>query len=279
MSQEQTKLWQISTSFGNIRLLRATYVTQSFARHSHEDFPLGVIEQGALGFYYRGENVVAPVGSINLANPGEAHTGHAADKTGWTYRMFYFDLDLLQYVASEMAETPKDIPFFRTGVIEDEQLARRIQHLHRILEQQDLPRLEQESRIFALLSQLMVRHADDRPTLRTRGHEHQAVKRAREYIDAHYAENITLEQLAQVAYLSPFHLARVFHDEVGLPPHAYLTQLRIQHAQTLLARNYPITEVAFEVGFVDQSHLHKRFKRIIGMTPGQYRKNVQDSKH
>ena len=69
---------------------------------------------------------------------------------------------------------------------------------------------------------------------------------------------------------------RVFHDEVGLPPHAYLTQVRVNRARRLLSQGWPITEVAFEVGFVDQSHLNKRFKRITGMTPGQYRKNVQD---
>jgi AraC-like DNA-binding protein len=275
-AREQTKLWHISTSFGNLKLMRATYVTQSFSRHIHEDFPVGVIECGALGFYYRGENVVAPVGSINLANPGEPHTGHAAIERGWTYRMFYCDLDLLRHVASEIAGKSRDLPFFEKGVIHDDDLAHRIRHLHLTLEQADTPKLEQESRILDMLTQLILRHADDRPVLRSTGEEHQAVRRAREYIEAHYAENISLEQLADVAYLSPFHLVRVFHDEIGLPPHAYLTQVRIRRAKGLLARNYPLTEVAFETGFVDQSHLTKRFKRIVGVTPGQYRKNVQD---
>jgi AraC-like DNA-binding protein len=275
-NNEQIKLWHISTNFGNLKLMRARYVTQSFSRHIHEDFPIGVIERGALGFYYRGENVVAPVGSINLANPGEAHTGHAAVDIGWTYRMFYCDLDLLRHAASEIAGRPKDLAFFQQGVIHDSDLAFRIRCLHLTLEQPDLPKLEQESRILEMLTQLILRHADDRPVLQRVGREHQAVKRAREYIEAHYAENISLEQLAQIAYLSPFHLVRVFHDEVGLPPHAYLTQVRVNRARNLLSQGWPITEVAFEVGFVDQSHLNKRFKRITGMTPGQYRKNVQD---
>ncbi len=276
ISREQTKLWHISTSFGNLKLLRATYVTQRFSRHIHEDFPVGVIKHGALGFYYRGENVVATVGSINLANPGEAHTGYAAADIGWTYRMFYFDLNLLRYVASEIAGKPKDIPCFQQGVIYDSDLAKTIHHLHLMLEQPNISKLTQESQIFEMLKQLILRHADDQPMLQTVSKEHQAVRRAREYIEAHYAENISLEQLTQIAYLSPFHLVRIFHDEIGLPPHAYLTQVRINRAKTLLSQGWPITEVAFEVGFVDQSHLTRRFKRILGMTPAQYRKNVQD---
>ena len=275
-SRDQIRLRQITTSFGNLTLLRAKYVTQTFARHIHEEFPVGVIEEGALAFFYRGENIVAPVGSINLANPGEAHTGQAAVKSGWTYRMFYFETKLLQFAASEIGERPQDLPFFQSGVIDDPELAASLRHLHVALEQPDTPTLEQESRILWTLSQFIIRHADSRPALRPVGEEHQAVKRAKDYIHANYAENITLEQLARVAYLSPFHLARVFHQATGLPPHAYLTQVRIMQAKPLLTQDRPLTDVAYELGFVDQSHFHRRFKRIVGMTPGQYRKNVQD---
>ncbi len=270
------KLWQIVTSHGNVRLLRATYVQQAFARHMHEDFPIGVIERGALAFDYRGEHVVAPAGSINLANPGEPHTGQAAIETGWTYRMLYVDLEVLRAVASEMVGKPRDIPFFQSGVLDDPELAHRIQHLHILLENDGLPRLEQESYIFDLLTCVIGRHADDHPVMKPVGREHQAVTRAREYLDAYYAANITLDDLAREAYLSPYHLARVFAEEVGLPPHAYLIQVRIQHAKQLLNTDCPLTDIAYDVGFGDQSHLNRRFKRIVGMTPGQYRKNVQD---
>ena len=83
-------------------LLHARYMRQQFARHAHDDFPVGVIEAGALGFEYRGEHLIAPEGSVNLANPGEAHTGRAAAETGWTYRMFYLDLGLMRRIAAEI---------------------------------------------------------------------------------------------------------------------------------------------------------------------------------
>ena len=272
--QEHIKLWKVTTTFGNLTLLRARYINQTFARHSHEDFPVGVIEDGALGFYYRGENVVAPQGSINLANPGEAHTGEAVAKQGWMYRMFYFDLALMRNVITEIAGKPMDIPFFQSGVLHDPDLAARLQQLHRLLEQTDTTPLEQESCLLETLTDLITRHADNHLSISPIGEEHRAVTRAKEYIETFYSDNITLEDLANTAYLSPFHLARVFHEETGLPPHAYLTQVRITKAKALLAQGWSISEVAYELGFVDQSHFHRRFKRIVGMTPGQYRKNI-----
>jgi AraC-like DNA-binding protein len=274
--QEQIKLWRLP-ELGNLELMHATYVTQSFPRHTHEGFGVGVIERGALGFYYRGENVVAPPGVISLVNPGEVHTGHAAAESGWTYRMFYFDAPLLQEAASEIAGRPKDIPFFQAGVIHDDCLASSIRSLHLTLEKKEASTLERESRLLWMLTQLVIRHADAPLALRTVGQERQPVKRVQEYIKAHLHENLSLNQLASVAHLSPFHFIRVFQKELGLPPHAYLTQARVNRAKTLLAKGRKIADTAFETGFVDQSHLTRHFKRITGVTPGQYRKIVQDS--
>ena len=97
-----------------------------------------------------------------------------------------------------------------------------------------------------------------------------AVKKTREYINDNYEENISLEQLANLVNLKPLRLLRVFRKALGLPPHAYLVQVRITQAKKLLASKMAIAEVAAETGFSDQSHLHRHFKRIVGVTPGQY---------
>ena len=68
---------------------------------------------------------------------------------------------------------------------------------------------------------------------------------------------------------------RVFRKVLGLPPHAYLVQVRITQAKKLLASGMAIAEVAAETGFSDQSHLHRHFKRIVGVTPGQYVKGFE----
>nr|BBH92096.1 hypothetical protein KTA_02950 [Thermogemmatispora argillosa] len=88
-----------------------------------------------------------------------------------------------------------------------------------------------------------------------------------------------MTQLARVTGLSPFHLAHTFHQVMGLPPHAYLNQLRLEQAKQLLLAGHPIATVAYAVGCADQSHLTRQFKRIYGVTPGQvlyHCKNRQD---
>jgi AraC-like DNA-binding protein len=275
-STELVKLWR-RPELGNVELLRAHYVTQTFNRHTHDGFAIGVIERGALGFYYRGENVVAPAGLINLVNPDEVHTGHAATTDGWTYRMFYIDTALLQNAASEMASRQENIPFFDKGVIRDRALAETVHSLHTSLEANAAPRLEIESRFLVMLTQLIARHADAKPALRSVGREPAAVRRAREYIEACYTENISVGDLASIAHLSPFHFIRVFQKQTGMPPHAYLMQTRVRKARALLAQGWRIVDAAYETGFADQSHLTKHFKRTLGFTPGQYRNSVQDA--
>jgi AraC-like DNA-binding protein len=96
------------------------------------------------------------------------------------------------------------------------------------------------------------------------------VRRAQDYIDARFVEGVRLDDLARHVALSPYYLLRVFRAEVGLPPHAYLDNVRIRHAERLILAGHPLAQVAAEVGFSSQSHLTRQFKRVLGVTPGQY---------
>ena len=105
------------------------------------------------------------------------------------------------------------------------------------------------------------------------------MRRTREFLEANFEQNVSLADLTNLVGLSSYHLLRVFRSEVGLPPHAYLEQIRINYAKQLLRSGMPIVEVAVNTGFVDQSHFTRHFKRHVGITPGLYQvssKNIQD---
>ena len=272
---EKTKVWRIPELAG-LEMLRAKYKSQSFPLHSHQRYAIGVIEAGALGYYYRGENVVASPGNINLCIPGEIHNGHGVTDEGWTYRMFYLDPKLLQQAAAEVSGHPADLPFFKDGVIQDYELAKDIQRLHVKLEQQNTSLLEQESLLIWTLGKMILRHADDPPVLYRTGKEHESVAQIKNYIEAHFAENISIDELTEITQLSRFHMIRVFKESVGIPPHAYLRQVRIQQAKSMFFSGKSIVDIAAETGFADQSHLTRWFKRLWGFTPGQYSNSVQD---
>jgi AraC-like DNA-binding protein len=99
-----------------------------------------------------------------------------------------------------------------------------------------------------------------------------AVRRVREYVEAHMSENIDLAALAAVAGLSVYHFAREFKRSTGVTPHDYLVGKRIERAQDMLARTaYSLTEIAIAAGFSDQSHLARHFRQIVGSTPREFR--------
>ncbi|MDH6146492.1 MULTISPECIES: helix-turn-helix domain-containing protein [Paraburkholderia] len=97
-----------------------------------------------------------------------------------------------------------------------------------------------------------------------------AVQRALDFIDACFAEPISLSELAAVAQLSISRFAVRFSAEIGVSPQQYVRLVRVRHAQRLLRRGLPPSIVATEVGFFDQSHLCRHFKRVLGRTPGEW---------
>ncbi|HEY7123722.1 MAG TPA: AraC family transcriptional regulator [Ktedonobacterales bacterium] len=267
-TQEQAKFWR-ADDLGGLELLRATYITHEFARHSHPEFMVGVIEQGTCTFYYRGDIHVAPAGSIVLINPGEAHDGSGGEARSLTYRTFYPAEGLLQQIASEVAGRQWGIPYFSVPVLQNQPLSLLLRRLHGVLEQ-STSTLERESVFLWTFAQLISRHAERRPTSPAPGSEHLAIRQACDFLVAHHTTNVSLAALAALAQLSPYHFLRVFRACLGLPPHAYLVQLRVAAAKRLLAQGMPIPQAAVEAGFVDQSHLTRHFKRLVGVTPGQY---------
>jgi AraC-like DNA-binding protein len=275
---EWARLWP-DPAISGLELLRATYRTQYFPPHAHEEqFVIAIIERGNECFDYRGGRHTAPRGSIVVINPAEVHTGGPADDAGWAYRVFYPHWSLLQHAASELAGAAREVPFFPVGPIQDPALSSLLLSLHGSFERRD-PALARESRLLLALARLLQRHADGGVAERVPARDRPAVRRARDYLEAHSAAEVRIDQLAATAGLSPFHLMRVFTREMGLSPYAYLINLRIARAKELLARGLPPARVALETGFYDQSHLNRHFKRLVGVPPGAYareRRIVQD---
>jgi AraC-like DNA-binding protein len=96
------------------------------------------------------------------------------------------------------------------------------------------------------------------------------VARARAFLEANAGAPVRLSEVAAVAGVSPFHLIRCFQREVGMPPHAWLTQIRANRAREMLLAGEAPTAVAYRCGFSDQSHLTRTFRSMFGITPGSY---------
>lgn len=275
--QEQATLWR-DPDLRDLEIMHASYLTQSFAPHRHASFVTSVIDHGVGTIWYRGAIHFAPAGSLVVLNPAEIHTGKVYGSDGWTYRALYPATDLLAHVIESITERSSQVYFAPTPVLSDPTLATLLQRLHIALAENS-SLLERESRLLHTYSYLFTHYAEHSVVVRPVGKETRAVQIARDYLEAHFTDNTSLSQLARISGFSPYHLVRVFHQELGLPPHAYLNHVRLEHAKQRLLAGSPIATVAYEMGFTDQSHLTRRFKQVYGVTPGhifQRSKNVQD---
>jgi AraC-like DNA-binding protein len=97
------------------------------------------------------------------------------------------------------------------------------------------------------------------------------LRNVRDYLSDQYAHDVSLDDLERVSGVSKFHLGRMFRDEFGVPPYAYLISERLYRAQRLLLADMSPSKVAAAVGFCDLSHLTRHFRRTLGLAPGAYR--------
>jgi AraC-like DNA-binding protein len=280
MIREQARVWRPSHMDG-VELLHARYRGQTFSKHFHESFAVGVIQAGALKFDYRGSSMLAAPGEINLCLAGEAHNGEAANEAGWQYRMLYLGNHwlhgALQGTGGIVQRQKPWTPFFTSGVLKDPELAAEMLHLHCSMEPGKASALEQEGRLLSLLHRLVVRHSHPRPPERRVKSCPRAVSLTRDFLASNLTSNPSLSELGRIAGLSRFHLLRIFSREVGLTPHAFQVQMRLHKARALIRDGMPLADAALTSGFSDQSHLSRRFKKVYGLTPGQYQKSVTNN--
>jgi AraC-like DNA-binding protein len=245
----------------------ATYVTQAFPRHFHETYSISVVEHGAGAVWCDGTNYTLPPDGMTLINPGQVHTGGITRRgTLMHYRVLYPSVGLIERLAIGRRGAP---PAFRVPSIVDTDTAQRLSRVHRLLP--DASRsLERDELLIDALERVFA--ISGAPTVLTpdRGAEPVRIRRVLDHLHAHAPEPISLTALADSLDWTPAHLSRAFRKHVGMPPYAYLLQLRISIGRRALADGASIAAAALAAGFADQSHFTREFRRRTGATPGAY---------
>jgi AraC-like DNA-binding protein len=248
-----------------VELYRAHIVRHAFEPHTHDGFGLGAIESGTERFRYRGAEHLAPADSLVMMNPDELHTGRAVTDGGWHYRMAYIEPSAVAEVTGEPSW------WFRDVVREDLPSARRVTVLLDALWQTREP-LAFDSLLYELL-ELFRRHA----RVPCKANDGAPVRFAPvvDYLHAHLSRRLTLDELAAVAGLSPFHFLRQFQSQHHATPQQMLMAFRLAEAKRLLSRGEAPAQVAVAVGLTDQAHLTRTFARRYGVTPARYQRALR----
>jgi AraC-like DNA-binding protein len=243
-------------------------------RHVHHEYVFSLVVEGPWEIecgHCKATHIIEK-GDLLLTEAHEVYAGRALGEPPWRRLSINISrskiLSLFDYAADE---NQISLPHFTPAAVSDPSLRRLFLALYESLND-DRTALERESRLLDWTSSLRRHCAPRSESLESRRvyRETAAVRRVREFISESFADNIRLPELAKIAGLSAFHLNRVFASQVGLPPHEYQNQLRIEAAGRLLAQNKTYAEVALETGFSDQSHFIRFFKRYTGVTPKNF---------
>lgn len=211
--------------------------------------------------YRGGEHFYRP-GAIGIEEPGEVHTCLQV-YSPIRYCMLRIAPVLVEDAARELGLLRVHFPVALIGTPT-------LYHVFsRFYESLALsaPLLEQQGRLAALLRHLLTQSGQPPGTPDSRV-SRRAIERAREYLEAHLAEPVCLEDLSRIAGLSRFHLSRIFANTYGLSPHAYQNQLRLRAIRERLRAGSRLDSI--DAGFFDQSHMIRHFRDSMGMTPGEF---------
>ncbi|CAO1668483.1 MULTISPECIES: AraC family transcriptional regulator [Salinicola] len=262
-----------------IETIRAHFEGHAYDPHWHDSYLVGFTEQGVQQFHCRHSRHDSTPGRLFFVEPGEIHDGHAPASGGFTYSMLYLDAAWLQRELRQFG-TPglaSGEPGFAATLVDDAPLIAAVANAFATLRGPGT-RLQRDAALDTLLQGMLPhlgwrqRHRDDDPRLP------RVARRAQAYLHAHSGDDIGLQTLAEQCGVDRFRLTRAFKAAFGLAPHAYLVQLRLAQARQRLATGESPAIVASQLGFADQSHLGRWFRRAYGLTPADYRRRCRPSR-
>lgn len=253
-------------------------IVQPFPLHFHDFWTIGQMVDGRRRMTCRGEAYELGPDDFVLFGPGEVHGCKPMDGTPLVYRSVVVPDGLFAQAFAEslgIASTQgaglgcRFVPVAVRDVVLSACMARL--YAFASDDAQHDP-LEEEEALWTLLARVTkyCEGVSDRVEASVASSAAN-VARARALLDERFASGITLDELAQAAGVSRYHLIRVFSDETGLTPHRYLQAVRANRARDLLAAGVDPSEAAAQAGFCDQAHMTRVYKSFYGITPGRYR--------
>ena len=242
-------------------VFHARFVDHAYPAHTHDAWTVFTVDEGAVAYDLERRHRGVGGSKVTLLPPHVVHDGRSGAIDGYRKRVLYVGTEVLGEHLIGLAVDAPDLL--------DPSLVRGFRSLHRALaEPGDV--LEAES-IFALVSARIARHLGDRPADEEHSDGGSIAEELRDLLDARSFIGISLADAGGILEASPAHLVRTFTRRFGISPHRYLIGRRIDAARASLLQGLPPARVAADVGFHDQAHFTKHFKRYVGTTPGSYR--------
>ncbi|WP_028643077.1 AraC family transcriptional regulator [Nocardioides sp. URHA0020] len=250
---------------GVSEVLHAHFPEHAYPSHTHGTWTLLLVDTGTVRYDLDRHQHGALGDRVTLLPPHVAHDGRSVEATGFRKRVVYLDEGVLDVARIGAAV---DRPGWA-----DPALRGAVHRLHGALQRVG-EELEAEVRLELVVDGLRQR-LDGASTPAVVRRDPPLAHRLRELLDAAVVEGLSLPVAARALGAHPTHLVRAFGAEFAIPPHRYLTGRRLDRARRLLLSGERAADVAVAVGFHDQAHLTRHFRRLLGVTPTAYARSAQ----
>jgi AraC-like DNA-binding protein len=269
MAIEQVRMWRPADE---ARVLLMAGRTTRYAMEPRGEYVFGVIAGQPMRSRRGSERRLARPGQLLAWDPSNAHAGAAVDAKPWWSRLMVIEVAELALIAGDQESSLLADITFPEPVLSDPKLARDFLRMHTALETATT-RLERDEQLAEWLRAVIARSSAVRPTRSPLGpRDDRALRLACDYLGDRPERNVSLDELAAAVGIGKFRLIRLFRERTGLPPHALQVAHRVRNARRLLEAGETIAATAAATGFADQSHMHRHFRRSLGVTPGQYQR-------
>lgn len=250
---------------------RSCFSRTCYKSHSHPTFSIGAIDEGNSVFQSSfGTAQKISAGTLVIVPAHIEHSCNPLPDQAWSYQMLHLDISWLNQWYAEFQKEGFDLnlPQHRPLIIKDENLYQAFSDMNETLFDSQKLIFEKEQSLIYCLTQLLLPHFILEEIQKTQYLYESFLDLI--HIIKSSERFISLEELAQQVGLSRYAIIRLFKANVGLTPHAFQINLKINQARAQLKQGIPLAELAINLGFSDQSHFHKAFKAHTGITPRQF---------
>ncbi|WP_133973986.1 helix-turn-helix domain-containing protein [Acinetobacter calcoaceticus] len=250
---------------------RTCFSRTCYKSHSHPTFSIGAIDEGNSVFQSSfGTAQKISAGTLVIVPAHIEHSCNPLPDQAWSYQMLHLDISWLNQWYAEFQKEGFDLnlPQHRPLIIKDENLYQTFSDMNETLFDSKKLIFEKEQSLIYCLTQLLLPNFILEEIQKTQYLYESFLDLI--HIIKSSERFISLEELAQQVGLSRYAIIRLFKANVGLTPHAFQINLKINQARAQLKQGIPLAELAVNLGFSDQSHFHKAFKAHTGITPRQF---------
>lgn len=258
----------------HMEFCRFSGMAQAFPNHFHDYYVIGLIETGTRRLFCKNRDYIVGPECLLLFQPGESHGCTQSGGEPLDYRSMHIPRESMLALMEEHCGERR-LPGFSESVVRDGAAAAYFRRLHR-LAMNGSREFEKEETLLLLFALLLEQYGQaPAPCGAERVGE---VEPVCAYIESHFSERITLDQLCRCGGFSKSALLRAFTRAKGVTPYRYLQAVRIGRAKAVLEQGTPPAEAALQTGFSDQSHFTRFFTQFIGLPPAAYGRIYKEGK-